>query len=525
MMITSVQTRIHFFNPADKNSLRKLILRDMRVMNRVLGILQFNEQSLFSQLKSGKWNVSRRNTDDLMVSTRARSVPHNLKSEFVNISHNELRECIDNACEMYKSYLRKRTKRENVSHPVMNKRTTRRIGYDRFRLSVQEQKLSVMDSRQTNYEMIQTGRKTTRHKYLSLRLVMGQRIVTHLDQGKVKSVVISKKEGKYYVNLSIEVHVDKKAETPKPLAVLGLDLGISKTITGVVYTRNGIETSKIFNDLHAKKNYEHVDRQVAKYMLLLQLRSIRRYTSTMKLYRKKSKDWIIRMGVSEVLDGIYAGKDPYIASHRLKFMLASYPDLNKYETRLLKRISEFIDHGQLNTKSILRRLHKIRNRRSQIKKNMINKLCFQVQQLVKDLEKIYSVHISLGDISGIRNRARRGKGTKGLRRKVNFWAYQMVSQQLKHDFTKIGMDHRFIEVKEAWTSIMCYRCNTKGSRKAQSMFKCLNPTCLLRINADINGAANIAKRGILYKKLVPYKEMDQWHIPKKAIKRRKSKYM
>ena len=52
---------------------------------------------------------------------------------------------------------------------------------------------------------------------------------------------------------------------------------------------------------------------------------------------------------------------------------------------------------------------------------------------------------------------------------------------------------------------MCYKCNKRGSRPTQSYFKCMNPACGVRNNADFNGAMNIAKRLVRKLKLSPEK--------------------
>ena len=56
----------------------------------------------------------------------------------------------------------------------------------------------------------------------------------------------------------------------------------------------------------------------------------------------------------------------------------------------------------------------------------------------------------------------------------------------------LGLGKRFLAVNEAWTSITCWRCNSRGVRPKQSYFKCSN--CGWQGNADLNGGINIAKR-------------------------------
>ena len=69
----------------------------------------------------------------------------------------------------------------------------------------------------------------------------------------------------------------------------------------------------------------------------------------------------------------------------------------------------------------------------------------------------------------------------------------------------LGLKNRFEVIDESWTSITCWKCNTKGKRPLQRYFKCLNRDCLWRGNADINGAINIAKKIIKKWKLTQTK--------------------
>ncbi len=62
---------------------------------------------------------------------------------------------------------------------------------------------------------------------------------------------------------------------------------------------------------------------------------------------------------------------------------------------------------------------------------------------------------------------------------------------------------------EAWTSIMCWKCRSKGKRPKQNYFEC--PSCGHKTNADRNGAINIAGRLItLTKSLHSVRGLGKW---------------
>ena len=90
-----------------------------------------------------------------------------------------------------------------------------------------------------------------------------------------------------------------------------------------------------------------------------------------------------------------------------------------------------------------------------------------------------------------------------LRKRLNSWAFYRFTKMLEHKLSELGMRHKIFQVNEAWTSIMCYKCNTRGIRPKQSYFICTNAQCGVRNNADFNGAMNIAKRTVKYRKLTP----------------------
>jgi putative transposase len=72
--------------------------------------------------------------------------------------------------------------------------------------------------------------------------------------------------------------------------------------------------------------------------------------------------------------------------------------------------------------------------------------------------------------------------------------YYKLTEYIKYKSALAGI--KVVEVSEAWTSQTCNRCQRRGKRKTQGLFKC--DTCIREDNADRNAAFNIAKRGLGY---------------------------
>ncbi|TET07453.1 MAG: hypothetical protein E3J86_13060 [Candidatus Thorarchaeota archaeon] len=86
---------------------------------------------------------------------------------------------------------------------------------------------------------------------------------------------------------------------------------------------------------------------------------------------------------------------------------------------------------------------------------------------------------------------------------IHSWAFARVTDSLRHRLAQLGWkvdgkDARFRAVPEAWTSIMCWKCGSKGKRPKQNYFQC--PSCGYKINADRNGSINIAARMLMLTK-------------------------
>lgn len=95
--------------------------------------------------------------------------------------------------------------------------------------------------------------------------------------------------------------------------------------------------------------------------------------------------------------------------------------------------------------------------------------------------------VAVGDLSGIQKRE---IGRK-INRKLHWFPHYKFRKMLKYKCGERGI--KYIEVSEANTSKTCSRCDREGERR-NGLFIC--PSCELEIDADVNGARNIAGRAL-----------------------------
>jgi len=188
-----------------------------------------------------------------------------------------------------------------------------------------------------------------------------------------------------------------------------------------------------------------------------------------------------------------------------------------------------------NNDGILQKLRQIRHKRENVAREYDRVLVRDLLNYITELSGKYTIYVAIGRLKNIRNAARKGnfKGRR-FRGMIHSWAFARITDSLKHGLAQKGWsvngkDSRFRAVPEAWTSIMCWKCGTKGTRPLQNYFKC--PSCGHQTNADRNGAINIAGRLImLTKSLHSVRGLGKWeysvqtgkHSRLKARKKKKS---
>jgi len=132
-----------------------------------------------------------------------------------------------------------------------------------------------------------------------------------------------------------------------------------------------------------------------------------------------------------------------------------------------------------------KRLLKVVKRVGCKERRVVNVILHRVSKSIVSLALASNSYIVLGDLTGIRQRA---KG-KRLNRIVSNMPYYRLTKMIEYKATLKGIP--VITTSETYTSKTCHICGCEGKRKTQGLFVC--PHCG-EYNADLNGAINIAKK-------------------------------
>ncbi len=156
--------------------------------------------------------------------------------------------------------------------------------------------------------------------------------------------------------------------------------------------------------------------------------------------------------------------------------------------------------SSLHSDEVTKRLRKISTKRENISFDYDLVLVKKLAEHILELSQEYDVYVSIGKLKGIRHRARKGDGKgRRFRSMLHRWAFARFTNSLQHKLSMSGfVSKRVHAVPEAWTSIKCHKCGSKGFRPKQSFFLC--HACGYRDNADKNAAINIGLRLI---RLIP----------------------
>jgi len=137
---------------------------------------------------------------------------------------------------------------------------------------------------------------------------------------------------------------------------------------------------------------------------------------------------------------------------------------------------------RLGERKLLKEIKRIGHK----ERRKVNGILHKVSCEVVELADQFSLTIVLGDLEGIRDRAR----GRRMNRIVANMPYYKLTRMITYKANWRGIP--VIKLSEAYTSKTCHRCGEKGTRPHQGLFKCKN--CGLEYNADLNGAINIAER-------------------------------
>jgi len=443
-----------------KQRIRQTVGRDTRVIRAFLGIIEQHEEKLLTGRKRNK--IQEGELDKLTMTalkvksgySQRLSVPHDFKSRFPRISQNEMTECRQTAVALYESYLALREKKgRNASRPTMincTRRIPRWVFSQRFKL-VEKRTLVTRWWLDIRDSLDSVMQGQKHHDRLSIPLKISPYHLNQIQRGDVKAVqIFNDREGKWWVTFAVRVDVDDSPEPELPVAIIGIDLGIEKAACATLLTPKKVSETRYF-----------VQRE--------------------------------KIAVIEKYDRIVADLQREMHTRR---------------------------NNEQSSDVIVEKLRQMRSKRENIAKEYDRVLVRQILNYISVLSKTYTLYVAIGRLTNIRMRARkgnyRGRRYRGM---IHSWAFARITDSLKHGLAQLGWkvdgkEARFRAVPEAWTSIMCWKCGSKGYRPRQSMFVC---SCGFRTNADRNGSLNIARRLI---KLIPLlrndKGLGRWAVPERA---------
>jgi putative transposase len=156
--------------------------------------------------------------------------------------------------------------------------------------------------------------------------------------------------------------------------------------------------------------------------------------------------------------------------------------------RELRRVGGHYFHlrRRLGERKLLKVIKRIGNKESRITNDQLHKIA---KAIVDEAERTNAV-IAIGNPKGIRCN---GKGRR-FNRKLNSWPFWKLRRYIEYKANWRGI--AVVEVSEAYTSQLCWRCGATGVRsgKHHGLFECHR--CGLKENADRNGAFNMGKRAL-----------------------------
>ncbi len=443
-----------------RQKLRQIVGRDTRVIRAYLGIIEQHENELLTGrnknlIHEGK--LSQLTLTALKVKSghsQRPLVPHDFKSRFPRISSNELQECRQTAVALYQGYLALKAKPGfNASRP-MTSSATRRIPRWVFsqRFILKHHPCSVSNWWLDLRDSLDSAPARRRvHDRLRIPLKVSPFHTNQLARGEVKAC---------------QIFTDSSGKWWVTFAV---------RVAVVKVLGDGLPPAVLGIDLGIEK---------AACTCLVTPTKV----SETRYFKQQDKIEVIKK-----YDQLVAVLQREIATSQ----------------------------NSRHTDNVLKRLKQIRHKRENVAREYDKVLIKSLLDHIEELSTKYTLHVAIGRLKNIRNTARKGnyKGRR-FRGMIHSWAFARVTDGIMHGLAQQGWsvegrESRFRVVPEGWTSIICWKCGTKGVRPKQNYFKC--PSCGHRTNADRNGAINIAGRHImLTKSLHSVRGLGKWETSAQA---------
>ena len=438
-----------------KQRLRQTVGRDTRVIRAFLGIIEQNEDKLLTgnnrnRIDDGK--LDQLTMTALKVKSGAiqrTSVPHDFKVRFPRISQNEMTECRQTAVALYKSYLKLRKKKGRRASRPTSINSSRRIPRWIFsrRFILVEKDVSASQWWLNIIDALDSNRdERSHHDRLSIPIKISPFHLNQIQRGKVKAIqLFTDRRRKWWVTIAVRILIDESSEEKFPVAILGIDLGIEKAACSTLLT-------------------PEKTRETCYYVQKDKVKIIKKYDRL----------------VADLQREMYTRRNNKLPSDR-----------------------------------VAEKLRRMRSKRENVAREYDRFLVRQLLDYISELSKKHTLYVAIGRLKNIRMRAKRGNYQgRRFRGMIHSWAFARITDSLKHGLAQLGWkidgkDARFRAVPEGWTSIMCWKCGSKGQRPKQNYFHC--PSCGYGINADLNGSANIAARMLtLTKSLHSVRGLGLW---------------
>jgi transposase len=438
-----------------RQRLRQTVGRDTRVIRAFLGIIEQHESELLKGhnkdlIDDGE--LDRLTMTAFKVKTGASqriSVLHDFKARFSRISVNEMQECRATAVALYESYLKLKGKKGRKASRPITANCSRRIPRWVFsrRFKVIEKRTSVSRWWLDIRDALDSVREgRIPHDRLRIPLKVSPYHLNQIRRGEVKALqIFTDRNRKWWVSLAVRVVVDEPQEYNLPVAILGIDLGIEKAACCSLLTPEKVRETRFF-----------VQKE--------KVNAIRKY-------------------------------DRLVAD--------------------LQREMHNRQNNGVECDGVAKTLCRMRSKRENVAKEYDRVLVRQILEYISEISERYTLYIAIGRLTNIRMRAKRGnyRGRK-YRGMIHSWAFARITESLRHALAQKGWkvdgkDSQFRAVPETWTSVICWKCGSRGTRPKQNYFHC--PSCGHKTNADRNGSINIAARMLtLTKSLHSVRGLGKW---------------
>jgi transposase len=450
-----------------RQRLRQTVGRDTRVIRAYLGIIEQHEDELLTGRKRDRIDdtkLSKMTMTSHKVKSgdeKRTSVPHDFKVRFARISQNEIADCRKTAVALYESYLRLKENGRRVSRPssINSNRRIPRWTFTRV-FKIVRKETTVSKWWLDLRDSFDSFREgKSIHNRLMIPLKMSPFHLSQIKRGEMTALqLFTDKSGKWWVTFAIRLAIIDAQEDNLPVAILGIDLGIKKAACSSLLTPEKTRETRYFLQRDKIKQIKELDMKVA---------NLQR-----EMHTRKNKG-------------------------------LPHDNIGK-QLRLIRS----------NSENVAREYDRV--------------LVHQLLDYISELSKKYTLYVAIGRLKNIRMRARKGnyQGRK-FRGMIHSWAFARITNSLKHGLAQQGwkidgQDARFRAVPEAWTSIICWKCGSRGTRPKQNYFYC--PSCGYSINADQNGSINIAARMLtLTKSLHSVRGLGLWTRTLDKVRRARPK--